>query len=96
VKVGKFPLTALGRAMALNDTTGFIKTIVGANSGQVLGAGIVGAQASELIAEPTLAIEMCAHAEDVSLTVHTHPTLSEGIAESFRHAFKEAVHILNK
>ncbi len=96
VKIGKFPLSASGRAMALHDTAGFVKTIVDAATGQVLGAGIVGPEASELIAETTLAIEMCAYAEDVSLTVHTHPTLGEAVGESFRHAFKEAIHIMNK
>jgi dihydrolipoamide dehydrogenase len=96
VKVGKFPLSASGRAMALNDTAGFVKTIVDDKTGQVLGAGIVGPEASEMIAEPTLAIEMCAQAEDVSLTVHTHPTLSETVAESFLHAYKQALHIMNK
>jgi dihydrolipoamide dehydrogenase len=69
---------------------------VDAGTGQVLGMGIVGPEASELIAEGTLAIEMCAQAEDVSLTVHTHPTLAEAIDESFKHALKEAIHIMNK
>jgi len=96
VKVGKFPLVASGRALALNDHTGFVKTIVDASNGQVIGAQIVGPEASELIAEPTLAIEMCAYAEDVTLTVHAHPTLGEAVAESLRHAFKEALHIVNK
>ena len=96
VKVGKFPFAASGRAMAVNDTAGFIKTIVDASGDQVLGVGIVGPEASELIAEATLAIEMCAYAQDVALTVHTHPTLAESMNESFRHALKEAIHIINK
>jgi dihydrolipoamide dehydrogenase len=96
VRVGKFPFAASGRALAIHETAGFIKTIVDSDKGQVLGVGIVGAEASELIAEATLAIEMCAYAEDVALTVHTHPTLAESLNESFRHALKEAIHILNK
>jgi dihydrolipoamide dehydrogenase len=96
VKVGKFPFAASGRAMAISETSGFTKTIVDAKTDQVLGVGIVGAEASELIAEATLAIEMCAYAEDVALTIHAHPSLSEGLEESFRHALKEALHILNK
>jgi dihydrolipoamide dehydrogenase len=96
VEVGKFPFAASGRAMAVDDTDGFVKSIVDAKSGQVLGMGIVGPEASELIAEGTLAIEMCAQAEDVSLTVHTHPTLAEAIDESFKHALKEAIHVMNK
>jgi len=96
VKIGKFPFAVSGRAMAIDETQGFVKSIVDAKSGQVLGVGIVGPEASELVGEATLAIEMCAYAEDVALTVHTHPTLSEALNESFRHALKEAIHILNK
>jgi dihydrolipoamide dehydrogenase len=96
VKVGKFPFSVSGRAMAVAETAGFVKTIVDAESGQVLGVGIVGPEASELIAEATLAIEMCAYADDVALTIHAHPTLSESLNESFRHALKEAIHIVNK
>jgi dihydrolipoamide dehydrogenase len=96
VKIGKFPFSASGRAMAVHETSGFIKTIVDADQGQVLGVGIVGPEASELIAEATLALEMCAYAEDVALTIHTHPTLAEAMNESVRHALKEAIHIVNK
>jgi dihydrolipoamide dehydrogenase len=96
IKIGKFPFSILGRALAVNETAGFVKSIVDADSDQVLGVGIVGPEASELIAEATLAIEMCAYAEDIGLTVHTHPTLSEALNESFRHALKEAIHIVNK
>jgi dihydrolipoamide dehydrogenase len=96
VKIGKFPFSVSGRAMAVHETAGFIKSIVDADNGQVLGVGIVGPEASELIAEATLALEMCAYAEDVALTVHTHPTLAEALNESFRHALKEAIHIVNK
>jgi dihydrolipoamide dehydrogenase len=96
VQIGKFPFAASGRALAIHETLGFVKTIVDADKGQVLGVGIVGPEASELIAEATLSIEMCAYAEDVALTVHTHPTLAEALNESFRHALKEAIHIVNK
>jgi dihydrolipoamide dehydrogenase len=96
IKIGKFPFSVSGRAMAINETAGFVKSIIDADSDQVLGVGIVGPEASELIAEATLAIEMCAYAEDIALTVHTHPTLSEALNESFRHALKEAIHIVNK
>ncbi|MDD9941909.1 MAG: dihydrolipoyl dehydrogenase [Myxococcales bacterium] len=96
VKVGKFPFSVSGRAMAVGEPTGFVKTIVDAESDQVLGVSIVGPEASDLISEGALAIEMCAMAEDVALTVHPHPTLSEAMMESFKHALKEAVHIINK
>jgi dihydrolipoamide dehydrogenase len=96
IKIGKFPFTVSSRALAVHETAGFVKTIVDADKGQVLGVGVVGPEASELIAEATLALEMCAYAEDVALTVHTHPTLAEAMNESFRHALKEAIHIINK
>ncbi len=96
VKVGKFPFSASGRAMAVRHTDGFIKTIVDAKTHEVLGVGIVGPEASDLISEASLAIEMCAFAEDVHLTVHPHPTLGEAVMESFKHALGEAVHIMNK
>jgi dihydrolipoamide dehydrogenase len=96
VKIGKFPFTALGRAMAMNETAGFVKSIVDAEKNLVLGVAVVGPDASDLISEAALSIEMGAYAEDVALTIHPHPTLSEGMNESFKHALKEAVHILNK
>jgi len=96
VKVGKFPFSASGRAMAVSETEGFIKTIIDAETNEVLGVGIVGPEASDLINEAALSIEMCAFAEDVALTVHPHPTLGEGVMESFKHALGEAVHVMNK
>ncbi|MBK7150192.1 MAG: dihydrolipoyl dehydrogenase [Sandaracinaceae bacterium] len=96
IKIGKFPFAASGRAMAVRETDGFIKTIVDADTNQVLGVGIVGPEASDLISEAALAIEMDAFAEDVALTVHPHPTLGEGMMESFKHAIGEAVHVMNK
>ena len=94
VKVGKFPFAASGRAMSLGETEGFVKVI--ADEERVLGVGIVGPEASELIAEAAFALEMVASLEDVALTIHTHPTLSEGVAEAFRHALGEATHIMNR
>lgn len=96
VKIGKFPFSASGRAMAVRHTEGFIKTIVDAETHEVLGVAIVGPEASDLISEAALAIEMCAFAEDVHLTIHPHPTLGEAMMESFKHALGEAVHIINK
>jgi dihydrolipoamide dehydrogenase len=96
VKIGKFPFAVSGRAMAVSETDGFVKTIIDADNGQVLGMGIVGPEASDLISEGALALEMCAFAEDVALTIHPHPTLGEAIMESFKHALGEAVHIMNK
>jgi dihydrolipoamide dehydrogenase len=96
VKIGKFPWSVNGRAMALNESAGFVKAVVDADQHQVLGVTIVGPDASDLISEAGLAVEMSAYAEDLALTIHPHPTLSEGMNEAFKHALKEAVHIMNK
>ncbi|MET0386348.1 MAG: dihydrolipoyl dehydrogenase [Polyangiales bacterium] len=96
IKVGKAPFAVSGRAMAIGEAAGFVKTIVDAQDHHVLGVTIVGPEASDLISEGSLAVEMGAYAEDVALTVHPHPTLSESLNESFKHALKEAVHIMNK
>ena len=96
VKIGKFPFAASGRAMAVSETDGFIKVIVDESDHQLLGVAIVGPEASDLIGESALALEMCAFAEDVALTVHPHPTLGEGVMEAFKHALGEAVHIMNR
>jgi len=81
-KVAKFPWAASGRAMTLDRTEGMTKLIVDPESERVLGVGIVGAGAGELIAEGVLAIEMGALAKDVALTIHPHPTLSETLMEA--------------
>ena len=96
VKVGKFPFAALGRALSVNDTTGFAKVIADAGSGEVLGLYIVGNGASDLISEGALAIEMGAVLHDVALTVHPHPTLGESIMEAAKAALGEAIHVVNR
>jgi dihydrolipoamide dehydrogenase len=95
VNVGKFPFAASGRAMAIGETAGFVKVITDAANNRVLGIHIVGPEASDLIAEGSLAIEMGAFAEDISLTIHAHPTLSEALMEASKHALGEAVHVMN-
>ena len=92
-KVGKFPLSALGRARTLGRTDGLVKVIADPETDLILGVGIVGPMASELIAEGTLAIEMGATLEDLMVTIHPHPTLSEAIMEAAEVAAGEAVHI---
>jgi dihydrolipoamide dehydrogenase len=94
VKVGRFPFSASGRALALGESEGVVKVV--ADEDRLLGVGIAGAEASELIGEAALALEMVAAAEDVALTIHPHPTLSEGVAEAFKHALGEAIHIANR
>ena len=95
VSVGKFPFAVSGRAMAIAETSGFVKVITDARDARVLGIHIVGPEASDLISEGALAIEMGAFAEDLSLTVHPHPTLGEAVMEAAKHAIGEAVHIMN-
>jgi dihydrolipoamide dehydrogenase len=94
VKVGRFPFAASGRALALGESVGVVKVV--ADEERLLGVGIAGAEASELIGEAALALEMVAAAEDVALTIHPHPTLSEGVMEAFKHALGEAIHIANR
>jgi dihydrolipoamide dehydrogenase len=96
IKVGKFPFAALGRALGVNDTEGFAKSIVDAKTEEILGVHIVGNGASDLISEAALAIEMGAVAQDINLTVHPHPTLSEALREATAAAIGEAVHVMNR
>jgi len=95
VKVGKFPFTALGRALSVGATEGMVKMITDAETDEVLGVSAVGYQASDLIAEAALAIEMGATAEDIALTVHAHPTWPESLMEAAEAVHKKAIHILN-
>ena len=82
IKVAKFPWAASGRALTIDRTEGMTKLIIDPATERVLGVGIVGVGAGELIAEGTLAIEMAALAKDIALTIHPHPTLSETIMQS--------------
>jgi len=96
LKVGKFPFAALGRALSVNDTDGFVKVIADGKTGELLGVHIVGNGASDLISEAALAIEMGAVAEDLRLTIHPHPTLSEAMMEAAAVALGEAIHVINR
>jgi dihydrolipoamide dehydrogenase len=94
VVVGRFPFRALGRARAIGEPEGLVKVVADAASQAVLGVGIVGASASELIAEAALAIELGATLEDVICTIHAHPTLPEALLEAAEVAAGAAVHLL--
>jgi dihydrolipoamide dehydrogenase len=96
VRVGKFPFSALGRAMAVSETDGFIKVVADKKTHEILGVHIVGPEATDLISEGALALEMHAFLEDVGLTMHPHPTLGEGMMEASLHALGQAVHIMNR
>ena len=96
IAMGKFPYAALGRALSTNETDGFVKLIADARTDVILGAEIVGADASSLIAELALAVEMGAAVQDVALTVHAHPTFPEAIMEAAKAIHGEAIHTMNK
>jgi len=93
VKVVRFPWAASGRAVTLARTEGLTKLIFDPESERVLGVGIVGPGAGELIAEGVLAVEMAAVARDLADTIHAHPTLSETIMESAEAFFGQATHL---
>jgi len=78
--------------MTLNEREGFVRLVADAETDFVLGAQIVGPEASELVAEVGLAIEMGARLEDIAGTIHTHPTLSEAVHEAARAAYGTAIH----
>jgi len=92
-KVGKFPYMASGKARAIGELEGFVKLILGEQHGEVLGAHVIGAEATELIAELGLAITLEATIEDIEATIHAHPTLSEMIHEATEQAHGHAIHI---
>lgn len=94
VKASKFPFAANGRALALNETNGFVKLVTLKENGLLVGAQVAGANASDVIAELGLAIESGMTAEDISLTIHAHPTLGEISMEAAEVALGTPVHTL--
>jgi len=95
-EVAKFPWPASGRAMTFDRTDGLTKMLIDPESDRVLGVGIVGAGAGELISEAVLALEMGATAEDIALSVHPHPTLSETLMECADVFYGHATHTISK
>jgi dihydrolipoamide dehydrogenase len=96
VKVGKFPFSVLGRALSILETDGFVKFVTEVKTGRVLGIHICGPNASDLISEAALALEVAATAEDVALTIHPHPTLGEAMMEAAAASIGHAIHIVNR
>jgi len=92
-KVGKFPFTASGKAVASADSEGFVKVITDSKTGEIYGAHIIGSEATELIAEYGLAMALEATVEEIHQTIHAHPTLSEANMEAAAAAMGEAIHI---
>ncbi len=96
IKVAKFPWSASGRAAAIGTANGLTKLIIDPETGRILGGGVAGKNAGSLIPEIALAIEMASTAEDLALTIHPHPTLSETIMESAEIYLGGATHYLGK
>jgi dihydrolipoamide dehydrogenase len=92
-KVGKFPFSANGRARTMAETSGFVKVIADAKTDEMLGAHIIGANASDLIQEIVLAFEYRGSSEDIGITVHSHPTLSEAVKEAALGVLGRSIHI---
>ncbi len=96
VVTARFPFQANGRALSLNKPDGFVHIVADKTTQHVLGVQIVGPEASTMIAEAALAIEMGTTLEDLSLTVHPHPTLSEAVAEAAEVALGRGIHMMSK
>lgn len=92
-RVGKFPFSASGKARAVGEIDGFVKLLFGEPHGELLGAHIVGAEATELIGELGLAITLEATHEEIEATIHAHPTLSEAVHEAAGQAYGAAIHL---
>ena len=91
-RVGKFPFSANGRARTMGETAGFVKVIADAETDEMLGVHMMGANASDLIQEVVLAFEYRGASEDVGITVHSHPTLSETVKEAALAVLGRAIH----
>jgi len=92
-RVGKFPLAASGRALAVGESEGFVKMLFDKKHGEILGAHLIGAGATEMIAEIGLAMTLEATYEEIEATIHAHPTMAEAIHEATAQAYGHAVHI---
>lgn len=93
IKVGRYPFRSHGKALALNETEGMVKLIFDAKYGELLGAHIIGPEATEMIAELVTARTLETTAEQIFNTIHAHPTLTEGVAEAALDAYGRALHI---
>lgn len=92
-RVGKFPFSANGRARSMGETTGFVKFIADAKTDELIGCHMIGANVSELIQEVVLAFEYRGSSEDIGITVHSHPTLSEAVKEAALGVLGRSIHI---
>lgn len=92
-KIGKFPFSANGRARTMGETDGFVKFVVDKETDEILGAHMIGPNVSDLMAEVVLAMEYRASADDIGITVHSHPTLNEVTKEAALAALGRAIHM---
>jgi dihydrolipoamide dehydrogenase len=92
-RVGRFPFSASGKARAVGEVDGFVKLLFGEPYGELIGAHIIGSEATEMIAELGLALTLEATREEIEATIHAHPTLSEAVHEATGQAFGAAIHI---
>ncbi len=95
-QIGTFPFVASGRAQAVGETNGMIKVVADARTDRILGVHILGNNASEIIAQAVIAMEMGASSEDIALSVFAHPTLSESFHEAVLAVSGSALHIMQK
>ena len=93
VKVGKFPFSAIGKGKIEDFTEGFVKIVTDAKTGEILGVHMIGAIATELVAETVLALNLECTAEELASTIHPHPTISEALMEAAHAAHDKAIHI---
>lgn len=93
VKVGKFPFTALGKAQVMGETEGLVKIVIDKVSDHILGAQLLGAGSTELIAELALAVKLKAKGRSLADTIHAHPTMAEAIMEAVESCYDEAIHL---
>ena len=96
VRIGKFPFSANGRAKSIDETDGVVKIIGDAKTDRLLGVQILGAHASDMIAECVMAMEMAASVEDLARTNHAHPTLPEAVKEAAMAVEKRAIHVVKR
>ena len=93
IKTGKFPFSALGKAMVINETAGFCKIIAEKTTDKILGVHIIGAHATDLISEAVTAMELGATAEDIGRAIHAHPTLGEVMMEAAHAVHEKCIHM---
>ena len=93
IRVGKFPMSASGKALAMGETEGFVKVIADKKYGEILGVHIIGASATEIIAEAAAVMKLEGTLEELVNTIHAHPTIAETIMEAAHCALGEPIHL---